>query len=73
MSLYKSCGHRPAALDDASSLTETIMQRLLTKPTAPGVIARSQIVQATYELLKRFDPAAASHYLAYHPLLEQPE
>jgi hypothetical protein len=65
--IYTSCKHRPTALDDATALTQTILGKLLTDQTAP-VIERAAIVETAAGALKRFDPAAATIYLAYHPL-----
>ena len=68
MSIYDSVRHRPTALKDATSLTETVIGRLIAKQDRPGVITRDQIVTTAHELLKRYDKSAATAYLAFHPL-----
>lgn len=66
--LYTSCKHRPAALDDATALTQTVLGKLLAAQTDP-VIERTAVVKAAASVLKRFDSAAATIYMAYHPLV----
>jgi len=66
ISLYKSLEHRSSALDDATALTDTIMGRLL-KATQNGAVDAKTIASTAHGVLKRFDKAAAVHYLAFHP------
>ena len=65
--LYLSCKHRPMALDDATALTHTVLSKLLKGQTSLA-LERTAIIQMAAQVLKRFDPAAATIYLAYHPL-----
>ncbi|HUC88328.1 MAG TPA: hypothetical protein VMR95_04240 [Candidatus Binatia bacterium] len=67
ISLYKSCGHRPSAASDASSLVETAIKRLTTKgePTK-AMLTKSDIYTTSQTILDHFDQAAASSYRAYH-------
>lgn len=67
VSLYKSLGHRPTALSDASGLCATIITKL-TPAETNNVVAAQQIVQITLVALNRFDKLAAQHYQAYHPV-----
>lgn len=66
LDVYESCRHRPTALGDAASLTETIIDNLLAA-TKDGVIGRNQIIAACKDVLSRFDKTAATFYAAYHP------
>lgn len=67
LDIYASCKHRPAALDDATALTQTVLNKLLASQTTPAV-ERAAITKTVQEVLKHFDPAAATIYAAYHPL-----
>lgn len=64
--LYESCKHRPTALGDAASLTQTVIDKLLSDSSS-GVISTQQITAITLQTLKHFDAAAATFYAAYHP------
>ncbi|MEO8105636.1 MAG: hypothetical protein ABI602_04885 [Candidatus Saccharibacteria bacterium] len=65
LSIIASIQHRPNALEDASALTETVMNKLLY--TAPaGVIDASTITRIVQVALNRFDKAASVHYQAFH-------
>jgi transcriptional regulator NrdR family protein len=66
-SVHDSCRHRPASVGDASALTQTIIAELLGKQEG-GIITRNAITQTVYEVLQRFDAAAATVYAAYHPV-----
>ena len=48
LSIYDSCKHRPTALKDASSLTATVIGKLLGSQERPGVVTRDQIVATTH-------------------------
>lgn len=73
LSLYKSLGHRKDALYGATALTETVIGRLLHKKQAEdGVLRVQNIAKTTYEVLKRFDPLAATTYKAYHLISLKP-
>lgn len=66
LSVYKSCGHRPDALEEAIALTQTIVAQLLPRPNG-GLIDKTEIVDITAQTLERFDSRAATFYRAYHP------
>ncbi len=67
LSIYKSCAHRKDAISDASSLTTTVINRLLSpKDNQPAIIDNKTIANVVAVVLKRFDNAAAVHYLAFH-------
>ncbi len=65
ISIFEACKHRPAALEDATALTSTILRRL-NPYFATAAIERKVIVSITLKTLEKFDKAAASHYAAYH-------
>lgn len=66
-SLYQSCEHRQTALNDATALTETVIQKLRTK-FRDGLINSQTIAQVSQVALNRFDTAASVHYEAHHRL-----
>jgi transcriptional regulator NrdR family protein len=68
ISIYQSCAHRRAAIDDARAITDTVIGRVTKHIVRDGVIKREDLIKNCYEVLKRFDGAAASYYRAYHPL-----
>lgn len=65
LSLYRSCQHRQTALNDATSLTETVIQKLQPK-FKDGLINSQTIAQVSQVALNRFDQAASVHYAAHH-------
>jgi transcriptional repressor NrdR len=65
LSLYKSCGHRKTALDDAAGLTDTIIKKLAEHVT-DGVVRARDIAQVAQVALNRFDKTASTHYTAFH-------
>lgn len=65
--VYESCKHRQSAIGDAAALTQTIINQLL-QISEHGAIARDDIVRHAHGVLANFDKAAATFYLAYHPL-----
>jgi transcriptional repressor NrdR len=65
LSLYRSCQHRPTALNDAAALSKTIIQKLQSKLT-DGLINSQVIAQVSQVALNRFDRAASVNYAAYH-------
>lgn len=67
LSLHDSLGHRKQPITDATGLTDTVMSRLWPL-VSQATLTTAQIKQASTEVLKRFDKAAATHYQAYHPL-----
>jgi len=67
LSVYNSLGHRKDALEASTSLTDTILSRLL-KATDGSAIGRTKLIDAATEVLKSFDKAAAVQYSAYHPI-----
>jgi transcriptional regulator NrdR family protein len=65
LSVYKSCAHRASAVADSSELNKTIITQL-AKLTQDGLLSAADIARVTYDVLKRFDQAAATHYKAFH-------
>ena len=70
IALYESCRHRPKAYQDATALTETVISHILDRP-AGSVVDRGRIIETAHKALKRFDSAAATIYLAYHPIQQR--
>jgi len=66
LSLHKSCEHRGKSVEDATSLTNTVIA-LLGHQADAGLIEASSIALTAHEVLQNFDKAAAVHYLAFHP------
>ena len=69
LSLYDSCRHRPHPTEDAEALLQTVISHLMPK-FKQGIVDTTTITDATVLILKRFDPAAATIYQAYHPLAQ---
>lgn len=67
LSVYEALRHRKTAISDATALCETIWSQLYIRIT-DAKLARDDVVRVTHEVLKRFDKAAATAYLAFHPL-----
>jgi transcriptional regulator NrdR family protein len=65
LSLHRSLGHRQTALEDAAGLADTVVQRLSAAVT-DGIIESRAIAQTAQVALSRFDPAASTHYAAFH-------
>lgn len=65
LSLYKSCQHRPKALQDATALTETIINKL-SGMAENGKLGVAVIAQVSLVVLNRFDKAASVHYQVFH-------
>jgi transcriptional regulator NrdR family protein len=67
MSIVTALGHRRDAVSASTSLTVTIIAKLLE--TAQGaLVTRGAICATAAETLQAFDKAAAVHYRAYHAL-----
>ncbi len=67
LSLYQSLGHRNDALNSSTALTSTVISRLINKKyVEDGAISTMAISKMAYQVLKRFDPLAATTYKAYH-------
>lgn len=67
LSLYASLKHRKTAITDAVAVTDTVWSKLL--PQIEGAsLQRTDIVQASASVLRRFDKAAAMSYQAFHPI-----
>lgn len=65
ISIYKSCGHRKSALNDATALTATVIGQLTTEVSSAQV-NRSEIQLISLKVLENFDTVAAVQYAAYH-------
>lgn len=67
ISIYQCLNHRKDAISEATALTATVISKLLPK-IKHASIERDTLVKTTAEVLKRYDKAAYTLYLAYHPL-----
>ena len=67
VSVYESCRHRKQAVAQAAALTDTVLGRLRSK-IHEASLTRDDVISVTADVLRRFDKAAYSAYLAYHPL-----
>jgi len=65
ISIYESCRHREHARSDASGLTQTIVDSLMSEAT-DGIIEADTIRHVAHQTLQRFDPVAAGVYAAMH-------
>jgi transcriptional regulator NrdR family protein len=66
LAIYECCKHRPDALEEASSLTQTVINQLVLEKRENGLIERAEIAQKTFNSLERLDTAAAAIFAAYH-------
>lgn len=66
-SLYESLKHRPQALTEALDLTDTVITKLLPQ-MHQGSLSRQTVIETTEKILRRFDKAAATGYMAFHPV-----
>lgn len=67
ISVYESLKHRKTVISDATALTDTIWSRLHPL-IANASLQRDDVAQQTADVLKRFDKAAATAYIAFHPV-----
>ena len=65
ISLYESLRHRPAAIQDASALTTTIITRLHPM-IEQAIVEREYIIAIAADVLEKFDKVACVHYQAFH-------
>lgn len=66
VSVYDSLRHRKTALNDATALTDTIINRLYAKHSAQ--IEKADVIKISSEVLKKFDKAGYVYYSAYHSI-----
>ncbi len=64
-SIFRSCQHRPNALQDTIGLTHTVITKLW-KLTENGQLKAATIAAVIYQSLKNFDQPAAISYQAFH-------
>lgn len=65
ISVHKSVQHRPAALQDAIGLTDTITSAL-AQQAQNGALKSHDIAVTALRTIKRFDQPAAISYQAFH-------
>ena len=66
ISIYDSCRHRADAVNDATHLCTTVLQRCLLAQKTPGTLERDVLVRIAIETLYNFDRVAGTFYRAYH-------
>jgi len=66
ISIYESCKHRKDAPRAATALTTTVLSKLLAQIETAS-LSREKVIDVSSIVLKHFDKAAATQYLAYHP------
>lgn len=64
-SIHESCRHRPASVDDAAALTQTVISELV-RLQRNGLLSRHQVATTAHTVLSRFDTTAAAVYAALH-------
>ena len=65
ISIDNSLGHRANHINEAISLTNTIVTKLQASYKTP-LITKNDIVTTAQEVLKNFDSVASVYYNAYH-------
>lgn len=67
VSVYNSLSHRKTALQDATQLTDTIIEHLL-RAQANGVLDIETLTSEALPVIKRFDLAAGVFYQAHYSI-----
>ena len=67
ISINNSLGHRVSPINEAISLTDTVIARLQNK-YKNSLVTKENLILTTYEILKNFDDTAAIYYKAYHKI-----
>lgn len=65
VTIHDSLKHRKTALDDASALTDTILNRVMPMQHN-AQLETKQIIEVSLKVLEKFDKVAAVHYRAFH-------
>jgi transcriptional repressor NrdR len=65
ISIYESCRHRKQAVEAATALTDTVLGKLRHK-VKDASLKRQDVIKVTADVLKHYDKAAYTSYLAYH-------
>ena len=65
LSVHDSLKHRKTAQSDSTGLTDTIIS-LLYPHMRHAIVEKTDIIEITLKVLKRFDKVAATHYQAFH-------
>lgn len=72
ISVYDCLKHRDSQINDASALTDTIINRLAEQlqnsEQKQPIIKRQQLIEQTTEVLNNFDKVASIQYSALHKL-----
>jgi hypothetical protein len=65
--ILASCKHRSSAIEDSTAITQIVINDTV-KSASSGTVYRQDLVKTSAKVLGRVDKAAATIYLAYHPL-----
>jgi len=65
--IYLSLGHRKSPIKDASSLADTVVQKIL-RENRNALVTTIYIKQLTTYTLKNFDKGAHAQYTAFYPV-----
>jgi transcriptional regulator NrdR family protein len=66
ISVHHSLKHRKDAAVASTALTDTILNKLMAQ-IEHASLTRSQVIDITNEVLKKFDKASSISYTAFHP------
>lgn len=66
LSIANALSHKKDHLEPSRELTNTVIAKLL--PFKSSTISRTEIIATTYEVIRRFDTAAAVYYKSHHPV-----
>lgn len=64
-SIYDSLKHRKSAVDEATALTETVINQVIRQSDS-AIVTQKILTDAVCMVLKRFDSTASVHYQAYY-------
>lgn len=67
LSVFLSLSHRKTALTDATSLTDTILNTMLTR-NGSGMVQSTELIEITSIIIKHFDQAAYTYYATHHKI-----
>ena len=65
LSVYDALKHRKTAQQDATALTDTVIAKLLGQ-VHDATLLKKDVIDTTSGVLKNFDKAAATSYVAFH-------
>lgn len=66
MNVYEACKHRLKPVEDAQALVLTITSDIVRAVDERGTISQDKVSEIIKTILQRFDPVAATVYMAYN-------